>query len=206
MRKFNEREGINSFYGSDKERFQREWREEKIRANPPKEKPLAPRKEVAPEPSKPSEPIKKSTGDAALKVLTNKDLLKKISSYNFSKQKVLDEIWHILHKYILASDSLEFYDWVGPNDERGRWGKSKAGRTLAKTYINELRKWTKILDDLVDENVIEQYEEDRRGESYYSTDRADLVKPSKLPTKESIITRTDKWGAQLKELIDKLRN
>lgn len=57
MRKFNEREGINSFYGSDKERFQREWREEKIRTNPPKDKPLAPRKKIEEAPSETQQKI-----------------------------------------------------------------------------------------------------------------------------------------------------
>lgn len=57
MRKWNKDEGINSFYGSDKERFLRDWNEFKIRANPPKAKGLAPREPEAPPEPEGSPPL-----------------------------------------------------------------------------------------------------------------------------------------------------
>jgi hypothetical protein len=72
MRKWNQEEGINSFYGSDKGRFLKDWNEFKIRANPPKAKALAPKEpEVPPEPRR----------NAAEQVFTNPDLLKQIGSF-----------------------------------------------------------------------------------------------------------------------------
>ena len=50
MRKWNQEEGINSFYGSDKGRFLKDWNEFKIRANPPKAKALAPKEPEVPPP------------------------------------------------------------------------------------------------------------------------------------------------------------
>jgi len=190
MREFNREKGYNSFYGSNKKDFLDAWERSKTAS-------VKPRPSVAPQ----TEPIKK--GEAAFKVLTNPDLLKKIGSFTKGrpKEEILADIWDVLHKYYVAYENLNFYDWIGPNDENGRFGKSKKGRNLSKTYMEEIRKWTDILEDLVEKGVIEQYEE-LSGEDYSTVD--DPVKPKVLPTKEEILVRTNKWGSQLEKLIAKL--
>lgn len=180
MREFNKEKGYNSFYGSNKKDFQDAWERSKTAS-------------VKPRP----------TGEAAFKVLTNPDLLKNIGSFTKGrpKEEILADIWDVLHKYYVAYENLNFYDWIGPNDENGRFGKSKKGRNLAKTYMEEIGKWIDMLEDLVDKGVIEQYEE-QGGEDYSTVD--DPVKPKVLPTKEDILKRTNKWGNELEKLIAKL--
>lgn len=187
MRKWNQEEGINSFYGSDKGRFLKDWNEFKIRKNPPKAKALAPR---PPEPEQPPEPEGSPPQDNALS--------------RREKDDIMDDIWDILHKYWIAHDALASYDWTGETPHAdGNWKKSKKGRDLAEIYIDELRPFIQKLDDLYERDVIEYYE-DRAGESYVNTTNEDLIKPSKLPTKDDILKRTEKWGLELKKLIAKL--
>lgn len=224
MRKWNQEEGINSFYGSDKGRFLKDWNEFKIRANPPKAKTLAPRPpepEQPPEPEVPPPEVKQSaTGERYLtqkqieriqrirakkKEEKNKKqtILPKASS-EVIKEDIMDDIWDVLHKYWIAHDALASYDWTGETPHAdGNWKKSKKGRDLAEIYIDELRPFIQKLDDLYERDVIEYYE-DRAGESYVNTTNEDLIKPSKLPTKDDILKRTEKWGLELKKLIAKL--
>lgn len=89
MRKWNQEEGINSFYGSDKGRFLKDWNEFKIRANPPKAKALAPKEpEVPPEPE--GSPPRQQQRNAAEQVFTNPDLLKQIGSFTNPKNYIDD--------------------------------------------------------------------------------------------------------------------
>lgn len=181
LKKWSSEKNITSFFGSDKPDFLKAWNSAKTKQ---------------PTPVKPS-------GEGAFKVLTNPDLLKKIGSFTKGRPKedILADIWDVLHKYYVAYENLNFYDWIGPNNENGRFGKSKKGRNLSKTYMEEIRKWTDILDDLVEKGVIEQYEE-LGNEDYSTVD--DPVKPKVLPTKEDILKRTNKWGNELDKLIKKL--
>jgi len=207
LKSWTSERGITSFLGSDKPAFQQDWKEEKKglrfgemqsmggedinRAGEPFKKP------------KPKAKVPINKPSAAESVFTNPDLLKKIGSFTKGrpKEEILADIWDVLHKYYVAYENLNFYDWIGPNNENGRFGKSKKGRNLSKTYMEEIRKWTDILDNLVEKGVIEQYEE-MSGEDYSTVD--DPVKPKVLPTKEDILKRTNKWGDELDKLIKKL--
>jgi len=199
LKSWTSERGITSFLGSDKPAFQRDWKEEK--SAPARFGEEMGREDI----NRAGEPFKKPkpSGEGAFKVLTNPDLLKKIGSFTKGrpKEEILADIWDVLHKYYVAYENLNFYDWIGPNDENGRFGKSKKGRNLSKTYMEEIRKWTDILEDLVEKGVIEQYEE-LGGEDYSTVD--DPVKPKVLPTKEDILKRTNKWGDELDKLIKKL--
>jgi hypothetical protein len=116
LKKWSTERGITSFFGSDKRAFLEDWKRTKTAIIEPRPKIAEPVKEVKP------------TGAAALKVLTNPDLLKQIGSFTNPMPNRLKEGY---------DEYIRFRNIYLQNPKKGGKKKLEQFKVLVKTHLND---------------------------------------------------------------------